>query len=688
MSFADIAATCWRHRFLSIFTFILVAATVILVSFRLTPIYEATASLAVDRSHKAVEFQYDSTMGGIDFSLLNTQKEMILAIPVLEKCLKTSDLLKGPAYSEEGAEPLKILKDRLKVTTKRESWVINIALRDENATRAQGALGLLLDAFAAEQSEHQSDKANLALRFLSNQVSNAHDRMDEARKREQAFQTEKAIVTSDQEKNPVAQRLELLNQEHGALDKDLAETQALLQQLDDAEHRPDLDGRVHALLRIEAINRHPVVMEQQKLLYELLDKEVLLAQKYLPMHPRMQETREQIVTKKEHLAEACALAEETIKGHYKELQIQAHDLKARVHSVEDELNQYRTNVANLQALMQETKSREEMYQILARRLNEEEVTSRQDAKQITIIEPPRAGERPVNIKKSLFLGAAILLGLICGVLVAIVAEALDRRVRGAFATQEMTQLNLLGQLPFIPGLAPLGKDGDPDQPNVLAEAYRALRAALRLSRSTQGGSQVIVITSSGPGEGKSTVTTRLGISMASAGAKVLLVDADLRRPTLHKQFGENIERGLSFLLAGETDIVPIRTNYSNLDFLSVGVRPPNPAELLHSASLPTALSRWRTQYDYILIDSPPVGLVSDALIVGEQADGVILIVRDRVTAKSTLLVSLDRLAPIRQKMIGLIFNAEHSEGAGYGYYYRYKYKYGYVYGSHSEPKKA
>jgi capsular exopolysaccharide synthesis family protein len=169
---------------------------------------------------------------------------------------------------------------------------------------------------------------------------------------------------------------------------------------------------------------------------------------------------------------------------------------------------------------------------------------------------------------------------------------------------------------------------------------------------------------------------------------VLLVDADLRRPTLQKQFGENSERGFSFLLAGEPDISPVHTSYQNLDFLSVGVRPPNPSELLHSTALPTALARWKLQYDYIIVDSPPVGLVSDALVVGELADGVILVVRDRVTAKSSLLLSLDRLAPIRSKMLGMIFNAEYAEGAGYGYYYQYKYKYGYVYGSNPEPKKA
>ncbi len=197
---------------------------------------------------------------------------------------------------------------------------------------------------------------------------------------------------------------------------------------------------------------------------------------------------------------------------------------------------------------------------------------------------------------------------------------------------------------------------------------------------------MLVITSSGPGEGKSTVSTRLAIALSAAGAKVLLVDADLRKPTLHKQLGDERERGLSYLLAGEDGIEPAATDHPNLDFLPVGVRPPNPSELLHSPALATAIARWRSSYDYVLIDSPPLGLVSDALSVGELADGVLLVVRDRVTTKATLRLVLDRLSPLRARVLGLVFNAEQLDSAGYGYHYKYGYQYGY--GPKPESKQA
>jgi Mrp family chromosome partitioning ATPase len=153
---------------------------------------------------------------------------------------------------------------------------------------------------------------------------------------------------------------------------------------------------------------------------------------------------------------------------------------------------------------------------------------------------------------------------------------------------------------------------------------------------------------------------------------------------MHKQLGDERERGLSFLLAGESDIAPTSTDYPRLDFIPVGVRPPNPSELLHSPELPKAIATWRTSYDYVLIDSPPLGMVSDALNVGELADGIILVARDRLTNKSTLRQVLTRLAPLQTKVWGLIFNAEQIDSTGYGYHY----KYGYQYGHKPETEKA
>ena len=685
LTLSDLLATCWRRRWLCTGVFVVVTVTVILGTFRITPLYEASATLAVDRGRKAVDFQYDQATNTVEFGFLNTHRDMLTANPVLEQTLASSDLMQTAAYAT-ASDAVKMLKERIKVTTRRDSWIISIALRDENSDRAFRALTALLAAYAANQAGQQSERASGALTFLSKSVDTERARLDEARRREQEFRISNAIVSTAADSSPASQRLDLLNKERATLDQQLAETKALLQQFAEADHIAEPADQLKALLRIEPVGRHPVVVEQQHELYLAEDAAQALAQKYGDKHPRMLESHQLIVAKRLRLLETVALAKAGVDGQHQKQQLQYAELLARTTAAEKELNQYRTNLASLQALEAETKSREVMFNRLLTRMGEEEVASRLDAKQVVVIDPPKADHSPVNIRKTLFTAGALAAGLVAAVLAALGAEALDRRVRGAVATQDLTGLPLLGQLPFVPGLTVLGKGGDPDHPAVLAEAYRALRAALRLTRGGQTGSRVLVITSSGPNEGKSTVSTRLAIALSAAGAKVLLVDADLRKPTLQKQLGDERERGLSYLLAGEEGVEPSPTEHKLLDFLPVGVRPPNPSELLHSPALAGAVARWRASYEYVLIDSPPLGLVSDALSVGELADGVLLVVRDRVTAKGTLRLVLDRLSPLRARVLGLIFNAEQLDSADYGYHYKYGYQYGY--GAKPESQRA
>jgi polysaccharide biosynthesis transport protein len=682
LTLTDLLSMCWRRRWLASATALVVAATVVLVTFRMTPLFEATALLSVDRGRKTVDFQYDPSNGMVEYSFLNTHRDMLMATPVLEQTLKTSDLMQGSAYASTTSDPIKVLRNRVKVTTRRDSWVITVALRDEDPERAKRALGALLAAYAANQAAQKTEKARDALSFLSTSVDNARDRLDEGRKREQDFRIAKGIVSTTVDSSPVTKRLDDLNKERTSLDQQLAEIQALLLQFEANELITAADQRLLGYLRIKAVGQHEVVIEFQKQWYKAQDDAQALAQKYGDKHPRMREAQQLIDAKRERLSEAVELAKSSVVAQYQKLALQQKELLSRMQTAEKELNEYRTNLASFQALSAETTSREDMFHRLLTRMGEEEVASRLDARQVIVIAQPESDAQPVNIKKSLFALGALAAGIVSGVLAVLAAEALDFRVRGAGATQSITGLTLLGQIPFVAGLQQLGRDGDPDKPPALSESYRALRAALRLMRKSDTSSQILVITSSGPNEGKSTVSTRLAIALAAAGARVLLVDTDLRKPTLQKQLGDERERGLSFLLAGEKDITPHATNFTRLDFLPVGVRPPNPAELLNSKMLAESLSAWRNSYDYVLVDTPPLGLVSDALIVGELADGIMLVVRDRVTMKHTLRQVLGRLEPLRSKVLGFIFNAEQLDSAGYGSYH---YHYGYQYGSSTKP---
>ncbi|MBA2481482.1 MAG: polysaccharide biosynthesis tyrosine autokinase [Planctomycetes bacterium] len=675
LTLGDLLSIIWRRRVWAISAAIVVAAAVVLGSFRMTPLFEAKASLAVDRGRQAVDFERDPDAARVEYSLLNTQRDFLLSNAVLEQALKHSELRSGPAYQGQG-DPVIVLRKRLKITTSRDSWVIEAALRDEDAGRARAGLEEVLNSFLSKQSERQTDRSRGALVFLSKQVADERDRVKDARAQAQRFRSEHNVLGSDPDHNQYSDRLAALNLQRVDLDRQLAAKRSVIDQLTEAEAMQEPAKRLQALLRVQAISSHPVVVEQQKQLFDLLDRQITLGQKYGERHPRIIEIDQEIAAKRQHLGESMAMAKATIQAEYQQLESQMQDLSTRVAQQEIKLNAYRQDLISLEALEQETHSREKLFEQLLTRLGEEEVSSRLDTNRVLIVDPAKATLEPVNIKKTLFVAAAAFLGLAAGALTALLVENLDRRVRGAGSVQALTGLPMIGQIPHVANLQPLGKQGNPEEPHNLAEAYRAIRAALRLARRPGERTQVLAITSCSPGEGKSTVSTRLAITLASTGAKVLLIDADMRKPTLHHHVGETAERGLSFILAGETGIEPVATAFANVEFLGVGVRPPNPAELLHSPALGTTIERARSRYDYVIIDTPPLGLVSDAFAVAEHADRVILVVRDRYTSKNLVRQVMARMLPIENKMLGTVLNGERRESDGY-YYYDYAYKYGY-----------
>ena len=658
LTFRDLAAMVWRWRASALSIAVVVALIVLGLASRITPLYEAESALTVERGRQTIDFAANPDFGSIEIGLLNTQRELLLSSPVLERALATGVFADNPTYAEGDAVAL--LRTRMKVSTDRESWVIKIVLRDEEPERARAGLTAVTDAFLAVESQRIAGRTRGAVEFLGQQVEMAKTELERVRGSEKAFRVEHGIQSIAPDGNHIALRLNGMIAQRIDLQRQLAAAQAQVDQIEQAGRLADPDQRRLALLKVPAVGSSSLVVEQQQQFYALTGLREQLAQTYLAKHPRMLEVESQLTGKAAQLDEAQAIAMASARTLAQTLAFQLKDTDERIARAEGDLATYRSDLLSLGALGEDVASRQRIYDQLVARLHEEEVASRLDAYPVTVMNPAKADTIPSNVSRRLIVAMAGLAGLIAASASALALESLDRRVRGAEQVAAITGLPVLGTVPRVAALPLLGRGGDPSQPPVLAEAYRGLRTAIHLS-SRQDGCRCLVVTSSTPGEGKSTVATRLAISLAAAGARVLLIDADLRKPTLHHQLGEHGERGLSFLLAGYTGIEPLGTSYANLDFLGVGVRPPNPGELLHSPGLAWLIERSRPQYQYIVIDTPPLTEAADALVVSEHADSIVLVVRDRVTVKSALRAALARAIPLRDKLIGVVLNAD---GAG------------------------
>lgn len=209
----------------------------------------------------------------------------------------------------------------------------------------------------------------------------------------------------------------------------------------------------------------------------------------------------------------------------------------------------------------------------------------------------------------------------------------------------------------------------------VSESYRTLRTNIMFS-SLDKKVQTIMVTSSGPGEGKTTVAANLAVIMAQSGKKTIVIDCDLRKPRMHKVFQVSNQQGLSNYLIGEVTIADVvkQTQVENLQLLPSGVKPPNPAELVGSAKMGAFVESLKKYYDYIILDTPPVVIVTDAQLVAQYADGCLLVIASGEVDRDAPIKAKELLTKVNAKILGVVLNKVDENATGrYKYYYHYYY---------------
>jgi tyrosine-protein kinase Etk/Wzc len=367
---------------------------------------------------------------------------------------------------------------------------------------------------------------------------------------------------------------------------------------------------------------------------------------------------------------------------------------------------------------------EEIFTLLQSRLKESEIAQAVEDPSVRVIDAAVLPEVPIRPNKRVNLLLGIIVGLIVGVSTALLRDQMDRTVHTREQLQDAIRVSILGAIPNIRDSLPT--KGDPerrglaralasvvgegrngqrngqqhtarvatslivgaDPRNNASEAYRALRTNITFSLPDQK-IRTMVFTSPLPGDGKSTTAANLAATLAQQGLRVLLIDADMRRGLMHQVFDVPREPGLSNVILravapGQAERrVHINEN-EFFDFLATGTLPPNPAELLGSTGMKEALEKYRSDYDAVIIDSPPLNVVTDAAVLGPLVDGVILVARAGVTAVDSLAYAMDQLRNVRATVLGAVLNdldmrrdSRYGSYGSYGYYGGYRYRDGY-----------
>jgi capsular exopolysaccharide synthesis family protein len=292
----------------------------------------------------------------------------------------------------------------------------------------------------------------------------------------------------------------------------------------------------------------------------------------------------------------------------------------------------------------------------------------------TIVDPASVPGSPVSPKPVLNLAIGFVLGLLVGLLAAVVRELVDTSIKSPEDLSRTLTTPLLGTIAFDKDApqTPLVSDLGTHHPR--AEAIRVLRTNLQFV-DIDGSSSVFVISSSVPGEGKSTTATNLAISMAEAGRRVVLVEGDLRRPKISDYLGIEGAVGLTTVLVGRVGLDQALQPASSpgLDVLTSGSLPPNPSEILQTQVMSDLVADLRGRYDVVLIDAPPLLPVTDAALLASISDGVLLVIRHGRTSREQVRSAAERLESVGARLVGVVLNMTPPRGGSYGYGYGYGY---------------
>lgn len=373
-----------------------------------------------------------------------------------------------------------------------------------------------------------------------------------------------------------------------------------------------------------------------------------------------------------------------LSKRYKSKHPKIIEIQSKIRSIDKKIESEMTNVIGLSQkaieyrnLKREVDANKEIYQLLLSRTKETDVFDGLKLNNISIVDKAEVPAYPVWPQKRRILVIGFLLALISGAAAAFLVEYMDDSIKSLEDAESFLKLPVVGSIPDVKKvkgslhskIIDFGCYEDPK--SSFAESFRFAHMGIMLTgKSTIP--KTILVTSSSPQEGKTTDIINLASTIANSGEKVLLIDADLRKPRLHKVFKSYSEVGLSEYLVSHSDHkkMIVATQVENLSIITSGPIPPNPSELLRSENMEQLLNKVKEDFDYIFIDSPPVLSVADSIIIGRITDGILYIVQSNKSSRSVISRGIKKLADAKLNVLGIILNRIRPKRSEY-YYYRY-----------------
>lgn len=692
-----------RYRWL-ILTFCGIALAIgFVINFTSTPIYQATVTIQIDRqAQKVVKFdapQDQDTWGG-DFRFYKTQYDLLQSRSLTERVASDLDLgaasdflhpsstsawgklrslmfPSGDRKADDKGNPesrkavaASIVQSGLSVTPVRDSNLVRISFDSPSPEWAQRIANGVADSYLSSNLERRYGATAYARNFLKERLEELKLKLEESEKALVAYAEKKQLITAAGDREGSKQSL---------AESDLAALNGALQKI--------VTDRINAQQLWEQANKAnglglPQILDDKAIQMLLQQRAALMSEyqnklsMFTPAYPDMRKLKAQIDQINQEIKSASDVIKESLKSRYEAALQQEVMLKNQMEEIKKGVLTTRDKEIQYNILKREADTNRTLYDGLLQQYKDAGVAGAVSTNNVAVIDRAQLPGGPFkpNLQKNLF--TSLVVGLLAAGIAIVLLEILDDTFKSPEEIEEQTGLSVLGIIPSSEENILADISGSSNRP--FGEALRSLRTALQFS-TDEGAPKSILVTSSRPSEGKSTTSLALAINFAQLGMKVLLIDADLRNPSQHRNLKRNNGIGLSNFLAGGATAGSIfqQTDVEGLYFMSSGPLPPNPAELLAGPKMISLLSLASEKVDTVIIDAPPVMGLADAPLLASMASGTLLVIAPRDTRRGMVMAALKRLHFARARMIGAVMNkCELRPGYGYG-----GYGYGYGYGA-------
>ena len=694
-------------------------AAVAIASLRQTPVYEAVGRIAVNKADANLITFKDSmpVMDYYDPTDLDTEVRILQSDLLALQVIRQLNLDKRPEYGGQPAQKqanlvpdalqadsahatalLGVFKGNLRAILTPNTRIIEIHYRSTDPHLAANAVNTLVSTYIEQNFKTKFESTMQASDWLSKQLVDLQMKVETSQEKLVRYQKEHEILGIDEKQNIITQKLDELNKELTTAESDRMEKEAIYRMTQSGD--PDAAASAIASDASSGTTEPGASALLDKLHQQQAELKIQVAElstQFGPAYPKVTQLNNQLKEIDRQIQTESRKVIDRLRGQYQTALQRESMLREALDKQKQEANRLNESAIDYSLLKRDVETNRTLYEGLLEKLKEAGVTAGLRSNNIKILDAARPPSAPVEPNIPRNLAFALILGTISGVGLAFLLESMDNTVR---TTEQAQLISLLPSLGMIPLGSKSGSNGNSSKrlalaaskeavelvtqvrpQSQMAESYRALRTSLLLS-SLGAPPKTIMVTSARPQEGKTTTAINSAIVLAQKGVRVLLVDADLRRPSVHKTLGMGPRSGLSNVLTGsatlEQTLAPSPI-LPNLFVLPAGTPPPNPAELLASSNMKDVLNQLGEQFDHIVIDTPPTLSVTDAVALSPRVDAIILVIRSGQTTKQALRRARDILMQVNAHVTGVLLNAVDLTSPDYYYYYEYQGKYSHYY---------